>query len=44
MTEGTVYTLLYQRKIPGCRIGRTWRVDLKALDAQLEAGANGAEK
>ena len=44
LTVGTVYSLLYSHKIPGARIGRTWRVDLKALDAQLEAGANGGKK
>ena len=36
LSPGTVYELFYAKKIPGARIGRTWRVDLRALDAQLE--------
>jgi len=36
LSLGTCYEKLYRKEIPGARIGRTWRVDLKALDALLE--------
>ena len=32
-----VYRLIYLRQIPAARLGRTWRVDLPALEARLEA-------
>lgn len=32
----TVYELFYAKKIPGARIGRTVRIDLRALEGQLE--------
>lgn len=32
----TVYSLFYKGKLPGARIGRTVRIDLKTLDAALE--------
>lgn len=35
LTEGTIYTLLYEGKLPGCRVGRSWRIDLRALEQQL---------
>jgi excisionase family DNA binding protein len=33
----TVYSLIYQGKLPVARIGRSVRVDLQALQAGLEA-------
>jgi excisionase family DNA binding protein len=36
LSPGTIYDLLYRKQIPGARIGRTWRVDLRALELQLE--------
>lgn len=33
----TVYQKFYRHEIPGARIGRTVRIDLKALEAMLEA-------
>ena len=32
----TIYSLFYRGLIPGARVGRTVRIDLKALDAALE--------
>ena len=34
----TVYQKFYRHEIPGARIGRTVRIDLKALETQLEKG------
>lgn len=33
----TIYQLIYADKLPAVRIGRSVRVDLKALEAMLEA-------
>jgi len=41
LTDGTVYTLFYAGKLPGARVGRSVRIDLKKLDAQMEAQAKG---
>ncbi len=32
----TIYQKFYRGELPGTRIGRTVRIDLKALDAALE--------
>lgn len=32
----TIYELFYAGKIPGCRVGRSVRIDLRALETQLE--------
>lgn len=37
----TIYQLVYEGKLPVARIGRTVRVDLRALEAQLEAQVKG---
>lgn len=36
LTSGTVYQLFYAGKIPGTRVGRSVRIDLKRLDAALD--------
>jgi excisionase family DNA binding protein len=40
MNRQTIYALLYQNKIPGGRVGRSWRVDKLKLDKELEKNSH----
>ena len=37
----TIYQLIYQGQLPVARVGRSVRVDLRALETQLETQAQG---
>jgi excisionase family DNA binding protein len=40
----TAYRLFYQGKLPGARIGRSVRIDLKKLTEQMEAQEQTADR
>jgi excisionase family DNA binding protein len=40
----TAYSLFYRGELPGARVGRNVRIDLKRLTEQLEAQMQGANR